>query len=270
LGVPRFLRDALGREVPLDPVPRRILSLVPSVTECLFDLGAGDRVVGRTDYCIAPADRVDRLPRVGGPKKIDPGVIAEMAPDLVLANAEENDRAQVEALTASGLRVHVAFPRALEDAARFLEDLGALLRLDARASQAAAELRGAARTPPEPAVRAACLVWKGPYMAAGDDTLTSALMAAAGAENVIAAAERYPVIDLGVLAAARPRVVLLPSEPYPFAEGDRREVEQSIPHAVALCCAGEWLTWYGCRMGAAIQGLRRLLAPYHLPGTRRT
>jgi len=265
-----FLRDDLGREVALDPVPRRIVSLVPSVTECLFDLRAGARVVGRTAYCIAPADQVRDLPSVGGPKTVDPTAVAALAPDLVLANAEENDRDQVEALVARGLRVHVAFPRTLEGAARFLEGLGLLLCLDVRASGAAAELRAAAGTVPAPPVRAACLIWKGPYRAAGGDTLTSALLAAAGGENVLAEAPgRYPEIDLAALAADRPGVVLLPSEPYPFGERDRREVERAVPGAVALRCPGEWLTWYGCRMAAAVEDLRRLLAPHRSSGASR-
>jgi len=265
-----FLRDDLEREVPLSPAPRRILSLVPSVTECLFDLGAGKRVVGRTDYCIAPADQVAGLPSVGGPKTVDAKAVAALAPDLVLANAEENDRDQVRALADQGLRVHVAFPRTLEGAARFLESLGLLLRLESRAAEAAAELRGAAGKAPAPPLRAVCLIWKGPYMAAGGGTLTSALMAAAGAENVLAAAPgRYPATELEALAAARPGVVLLPSEPYPFGERDRREVERAVPGAVAVCCPGEWLTWYGCRMGVAIENLRRLLAPHRLPGPAR-
>jgi len=259
----RTVRDDLEREVPLDPAPRRVLSLVPSVTECLFDLGAGDRVVGKTDYCISPADRVDRLPSVGGPKTVDPAAVESLAPDLVLANAEENDRAQVEALMARGLRVHVAFPRTLEDAARFLEGLGRLLGLEERAAGPAAEVRAASGTPPVPAIRAACLVWKDPYLAAGGDTLTSALLAAAGAENVLAGTPgRYPEIALGTLAAARPGVILLPSEPYPFGERERVEVARAVPGAIVLCCPGEWLTWYGCRMGTAVEELRRLLAPH--------
>ncbi|MDW7712533.1 MAG: helical backbone metal receptor, partial [Deferrisomatales bacterium] len=259
----RVLPDALGRPVPLGPIPRRILSLVPSVTECLFDLGAGARVVGRTAYCISPAEEVGRLPSVGGPKTVDPTAAAALAPDLVLANAEENDRGQVEALAALGLRVHVAFPRTLGDAARFLEDLGVLLGEEGRAHGCAARLREAAARVPGPPVRAACLVWKDPYLTASSDTLTAALLAASGAENAVGGLPgRYPEISGGDLAGCRPRVVLLPSEPYPFGGADAREVEQAVPGATALLCPGEWLTWYGCRIPEALAGLRRLLDPF--------
>lgn len=257
------LVDALGRRVPLAPRPRRILSLVPSVTECLFDLGAGDRVVGRTDYCIAPADRVGLLPRVGGPKTVDVGAAAELAPDLVLANAEENDRAQVEALAARGIRVHVALPRTLEDTARFLEDLGVLLGTEEAARACARRLRAEAAQAAAAPVPAACLIWKRPYLTASEATFTSAVLAAAGGANVFGGREgRYPAVTLEDLAAARPRVVLLPSEPYDFGAGDAREVEAAVPGAAALRCPGEWVTWYGCRVAEAVRDLRRLLDPF--------
>jgi rSAM/selenodomain-associated transferase 1 len=259
----RTLVDALGRTVALEPVPRRIVSLVPSVTECLFDLGAEDRVVGRTEFCISPAGRVEALPSVGGPKTVDVAAAAALAPDLVLANIEENDREQVEALAALGVRVHVSFPRALEDAARFLEAVGSLVRAQETAARCAADLRAAAGLVPRPSVRTACLIWKGPYLTASADTLTSAILTAAGAENVFAGRPgRYPEVSAGDLAAARPRVVLLPSEPYGFGDADARQVEKAVPGAAAVLCPGEWVTWYGCRMPDALAGLRRLLAPY--------
>ncbi|MEW6488339.1 MAG: TIGR04282 family arsenosugar biosynthesis glycosyltransferase [Thermodesulfobacteriota bacterium] len=255
--------DALGREVPLAPLPRRILSLVPSVTECLFDLGAGERVVGRTDYCIAPAGRVESLPSVGGPKTVDVAAAAALAPDLVLANAEENDRAQVEALAARGVRVHVAFPRTLGEAARFLEDLGLLLGAREAAGACARRLRAEAARAAVAPVPVACLIWKGPYLTASDATFTSAVLAAAGGANVFGDREgRYPAVTLAELAAARPRVVLLPSEPYDFGARDVREVEAAVPGAAALLCPGEWVTWYGCRVAEAVRDLRRLLDPY--------
>jgi len=257
------LVDALGRTVALAPAPRRVLSLVPSVTECLFDLGAGDRVVGRTDYCIAPADRVASIPSVGGPKTVAVEAVLALAPDLVLANAEENDREQVEALIGRGLRVHVAFPRTLEETARFLEDLGDLVGAGWAARACARRLLAEAEKTPAWRVPAACLIWKGPYRTAAADTLTSAILTAAGARNVFrGGAGRYPEVTLVDLAAARPRVVLLPSEPYPFAAADAQQVEQAVPGAAAILCPGEWVTWYGCRVAEAVGDLRRLLAPY--------
>ena len=114
------LRDALGRTVPLAPEPRRILALVPSVTRCLFDLGVGGWVVGRTDYCTEPQGKVKTLPAVGGPKTVSVERVLGLAPDLVLADAEENQRDQVAELEQRGLRVYVALPRNLQLVAGFL------------------------------------------------------------------------------------------------------------------------------------------------------
>lgn len=257
----RALRDALGREVPLVPEPRRIVSLVPSVTECLFDVGAGHRVVGRTDFCISPA-AARALPGIGGPKTVDRDAVLALHPDLVLANAEENDRSQVEALAAAGLRIHVAFPRTLAQAAAFLRDLGRLLRCPESTGPLVSALE-ALEAPPGPPVPCACLIWRAPYMTASEDTLTSALLAAAGAANVFASRPaRYPEVTEAELAASGARVVLLPSEPYEFTADDARDVEQLVPGAAALRIPGEWVTWYGSRMVQAIEGLRRTLEPF--------
>ncbi len=252
--------DAVGRTVACRPVPRRIVSLVPSVTQCLFDLGAGDRVVGRTDYCTSPPRAVG-APAVGGPKTVRPEAVARLLPDLVLADVDENDREQVEELVAAGIRVYAAFPRRIEDVAAFLEDLDVLLDVGGLARAHAAQLRSV--PPPDPRrVRVACLIWRDPWMTVTGETLPGALLEAAGAENVFALAPgRYPTVDPARLAAARPQAVLLPSEPYPFGERHREEVEALLPGAVALTAPGEWITWYGCRMPEAIEGLRRLLDP---------
>jgi len=110
--------DALGREHEFAAPPRRIVSLVPSWTEALFALGAGDSVVGVTEYCVHPADRVARLARVGGTKNPDTRAIAALRPDLVLANREENRQRDVERLEAAGLRVFVTYARRVAEAVR--------------------------------------------------------------------------------------------------------------------------------------------------------
>lgn len=255
------LKDALGRSIPAAVSPRRILSLVPSVTECLFDVGAGARVAGRTDFCISPP-AAGVLPSVGGPKTVDLARALALRPDLVLANAEENERGQVEALIGAGLRVHVAFPRTMADAAAFLRDLGHLIGESQTLERLARDLERM-EPPPEPRVPVACLIWRAPYMTASGDTLTSALLEAAGAENVFAGRpERYPSVTGEDLAASGARLVLLPSEPYEFTEADVREVERLAPGSTALRIPGEWVTWYGSRMVEAIEGLRRTLGPF--------
>ncbi len=233
------------------------------MTRCLFDLGVGGWVVGRTDYCTAPQGKVETLPRVGGPKTVSVERVLDLAPDLVLADAEENQRDQVAELEQRGLRVYVALPRNLELVAGFLRDLAALLRRP-QAALWADELIGASASPPVPTVSVACLVWKAPYIAAAPDTLPHAVLTAAGGRNVVApqADRRYPEITEADLARARPRVILLPDDPYPFSAADAAELEAAVPGATALRISGEWVSWYGSRMVDALQGLTYSLAPY--------
>ncbi len=251
----------------MNPSPaRRIVSLVPSVTECLFDLGVGDRVVGRTDYCVSPPEAL-AVPTVGGPKTVDPGRVDHLDPDLVLANREENDRSQVEALSRPGRRVHVAFPRTVAEVAAFLEELGPLVGRTLEARAEAERLRRALGQVPEPAVPVVCLVWKNPYLTVTGDTLTSSLVEAAGGANRFAdRTGRYPPVTASEIAAVRPRVVLLPTDPYPFTAADAGELEAAVPGCRVVVVQGEWLTWYGCRVPEALAGLRRVLAPFRGPG----
>jgi ABC-type hemin transport system substrate-binding protein len=247
----------------LEPEPRRILALVPSLTRCLFDLGVGERVVGRTDYCVEPADRMAALPPVGGPRSVSVERVLTMEPDLVLADAEENEREQVEELQRQGLRVYVTLPRSLRHVADFLHDLATLTRRP-EAADWADELLWMRSSPPRPDVPVACLVWRAPFLAAGSDTLPAAILAAAGGRNVIPTihGRRYPEVTLADLNRAQPRVILLPDEPYRFTSGDAVEIEAAVAGAVALRIPGEWVAWYGSRMGGAIRDLAERLDPH--------
>lgn len=260
--------DALGRTHEFAAPPRRIVSLVPSWTETLFALGAGDAVVGATEYCVHPAEGVARVTRVGGTKNPDTRAIAALAPDLVIANKEENRLRDVERLEAAGLRVFVTYARRVLEAVAEMRALG---RIVARARAADAlgrevesrlETLGARAPTPRPSVVA--LVWRDPLMVVGGDTFASDLLACAGGDNPFAdpALGRYPRIERRALEAAAPDVLLLPTEPYRFEESDRREL-------LALDCPaarsgrihvfeGELLSWYGPRMPRALQTLAAL------------
>jgi ABC-type Fe3+-hydroxamate transport system substrate-binding protein len=260
--------DALGREFEFAAPPRRIVSLVPSWTETLFALGAGGSVAAVTDYCVHPADAVAELPHVGGTKNPDRRAIAALAPDLVLANKEENRARDVERLEAEGLRVFVTYARTVAGAVAELRALGRIAGRAAAAEALAREVESRLATPRgvgAPRPRVAALVWRDPLMAVGGDTFASDLIACAGGDNVFASAEgRYPRIDESALAAARPDVLLLPTEPYAFGEKERAEY-------LALDCPaardgrvhvveGELLSWYGPRMARALDTLGALFA----------
>jgi ABC-type Fe3+-hydroxamate transport system substrate-binding protein len=257
------------RETPV-ATPERIVSLVPSLTEACFAVGLGGRVVGVTDWCVHPAGGVERLPKLGGTKDPDIDAIAALAPDLVIANREENTRRAVEALEARGLRVWVTYPRTVADGVALLRALASLSPDAARADAVAAEVEAVFETAPGrtsvASVRVFCPIWRDPWMAVGADTYASDLLRLCGGENVFAERRdrRYPIVELPDIVRAAPDVVLLPNEPYAFGPRDVAELsELDIPAARdgrIHPIDGTWVSWYGPRIADAIAGLSPLLA----------
>src|SRR5919107_3984812 len=159
----------------------RVVSLCPSLTELVFDLGRGDTLVGRTKFCVHPADRVAAVPSVGGTKNPKIDRIVALAPDLVLLNEEENRREDAEALEAAGIRCHVSFPRNALDTAEMVRSIGAAVHADAEAERIARDIearhgRVVAAASGREAVRFAYLIWRDPLMVVGADTFVSALL----------------------------------------------------------------------------------------------
>ena len=251
----------------------RIVSLVPSVTEALFALGLGPRVVGVTDWCVHPADAVASLPKLGGTKNANVAAIAALAPDLVIANQEENTQRVVEKLSGQGLAVWVTYPRTVREGAELLSEL-AVLGATAEARRQvvtpvleAVEEAEAALTEPVRAARVFCPIWRDPWMAPGPDTYVHDLIRLCGGRNLYPTSEgpaqRYPKVSLEEIVGLSPEVVLLPDEPYAFGEADAREVARiDIPASASgriHCIDGTWVSWYGPRIRPAIRALSRLL-----------
>jgi ABC-type Fe3+-hydroxamate transport system substrate-binding protein len=264
----------------------RVVSLVPSITESLFDLGFGKSVVGITDFCIHPAYELTLLPRIGGTKNPRVEEIIELQPDLVFANQEENTPAAVHALRDAGVRVVVNFPLTVEQA---VDDLGeiaqmfgseAALRKVAALREQVTAARAATRTP----LRVFCPIWQAEtgdgvrwWMTINQHTFTHDMLALCGFENVFAERERrypldadlgrgeaqsagerdtrYPRVTAGEIVAATPQLILLPSEPYAFTERDAAEMRRLFPNAKTRLIDGSLLTWPGTRMAKAIQAL---------------
>ncbi len=265
--------DDLGRTLRLAGPAQRIVSLVPSITESLFAFGAGGRVVGVTDHCIHPAGGVAGRTRVGGTKNADLGVVRSLRPDLVIANAEENRKHQVEELEAAGVAVFVTFPRTVDGCMKLMRDLAALTQTEEAARPALLDLQraveAAARSTGK-APRVLCPIWKYPYMTVGGDTFVSSMIRTAGGANVYEeAAERYPKFTLEEASGRGPEIILLPTEPYRFQEEDKAAFERALPAAPAVrngrihIVEGELLSWYGPRTARGIRELSRL---FHIPG----
>jgi ABC-type Fe3+-hydroxamate transport system substrate-binding protein len=248
----RTIEDQLGRQVTFRYPPRRIVCLCPSLTETLFALGAGPRVVGRTVYCVHPPAGVVTVPTVGGTKNVDIPALLELRPDLVIAAQEENRRPDVEKL-AERVAVYVVDVRGVPDALGVIQTLGDLTdctgpaaNLVERISERFTCLRRAADQ------RVAYLVWREPYMAAGRETYIDALLRQIGLQNAAGnRPERYPRLSPAELRALAPEAVLLSSEPYPFDETHCAELAAIVPNARLLLVDGELLGWYGARMLAA-------------------
>jgi ABC-type Fe3+-hydroxamate transport system substrate-binding protein len=256
--------DATGRALELNDHPKRIVSLVPSLTEALFAFGLADRVAGVTRYCVEPPE-ARRKPRVGGTKNVDVAKVSGLEPNLVLANVEENTREDVDALLAAGLPIFVTYPRTVAGAMAELRELGEMTGAieaaapiveEAEETLRRAEAANKGRTP----LRTFCPIWRNPWMTIGPDTYMHDFLRVCGAENVYGrSTERYPEIELADVAERRPEVVLLPDEPYRFAEKHVPEVIEKLGDLRIYLVDGKSLCWYGPRIGPALLEVQRLL-----------
>lgn len=264
------LVDASGATLALPHPPRRIVSLVPSLTELLCRLGLADALVGITVYCREPADVLRGKARVGGEKDPDLAKILALAPDLVVANVEENLAEHVAALRGWGIAAWVSFPRTVDDGLALIRDAGALTGTEDRAREMLAEVAPLlaevrAVTARRPPVSVFYPIWREPWMTVGRDTYIHDVLAVCGGANVFADAERYPTVTLDEIVARRPGVVLLPDEPYRFRRAHVEELEKlgEIPAArtgrVHLV-DGKPFSWHGPRIAEALRVVPALLA----------
>ncbi len=251
--------DAVGRRVTLAAPPQRIVSLVPSQTELLADLGLDGQVAGLTRFCVHPDGWKARKQIVGGTKNVDPEKVRALAPDLVIANKEENVREQVEAC-AGFCPVWTTDVATVEDSLAMTRDVGALVGRQPAADALADRIGAAFDGLPEwPETRALYLIWRDPWMSVGTDTIISDVMDRAGLVNVCRQS-RYPALTDAEIAALAPDVVLLSSEPYPFADKHIDEVQALTPGARVVLVDGEAFSWYGSRLLTTPDALRQLRA----------
>lgn len=280
-------------DAPVDRPPQRVVSLVPSMTESLFDLMLGNRLIAITDYCVHPAAGVAQLPRIGGTKNPDVARIIGLKPDLVIANQEENRKADVEALRAAHIPVWVTYPRTVADAFNLLWNI--MHVFDEPAMVPRVRLieqtmdwvwRISEKRVEDAVCRVFAPIWYDPLMTFNGDTYASDLLRVCGAVNVFAERERryplsadvgvgearldaserdvrYPRVTINEVLAAQPDVVLLPSEPFAFTEAHIALFAQlDIPAAhkrrITLI-DGSLLTWHGTRIAYALNSLPDVL-----------
>ncbi|MCX6214925.1 helical backbone metal receptor [Spirosoma sp.] len=228
--------------------PKRIVSVVPSQTELLFELGLNDEIIGVTKFCIHPVEQVKTKAVVGGTKTLDLDKIQALEPDFILANKEENTREQIEALQQQ-YAVHITDMTTVPDAISMIREVGTLVGKSREAEKMAQQIESRLLPPLLPMrLSVAYLIWRKPYMAAASDTFIDAMLSTAGFTNAFANKIRYPAVTPQDLQNARPDLIFLSSEPYPFREKHIAELQEICPSARVLLVDGEVFSWYGSRL----------------------
>ena len=242
--------------------PKKVISLVPSLTELLFDLDAGARVVGRTRFCVHPESEVQNVPIIGGTKNPNLDKIRDLKPDLIIANKEENEKADIEQLQ-SDFEVMVTEITSIEEALFAIHDIGWTLGCQNEAKKLIHSIQEELKkSEDQERLKAAYMIWKDPWMSVGHDTYIHAVMDQFHLENLFSERERYPKTTLFEIAQKKPDIILLSSEPYPFKEKHIQEVASVCKGCDILLVNGEWFSWYGSRMLHSfrqLNGFRRLL-----------
>jgi ABC-type Fe3+-hydroxamate transport system substrate-binding protein len=252
--------DQLGNTLHFETRPRRIVSLVPSQSELLWDLGLREELVGITKFCIHPEKMFKTVERVGGTKQLDIAKILALKPDLVIGNKEENERAQIEALQKE-CKVWMSNIYTFEDSFDMMLGLGEVLGKETIATELVNALNASLAKVENifEEQRAAYFIWNRPYMLAAKNTFIDHVLSHLGLVNAAAELERYPEIDVEALKKLNPDLCLLSSEPFPFKEKHVKELLEQLPQAKILVVDGEVFSWYGSRLlhlEGYVKGLR--------------
>lgn len=252
------VQDQMKRLVNVPSSPKRIVSLVPSQTELLYDLGLGDRVVGITKFCIHPRKWLSEKTIVGGTKQYHFDRIEGLQPDLIIGNKEENEQAGIEKL-AEQYPVWMSDISTLEDAFEMITGIGQLVNKEGLSTEIVRNVRNSFNELKgyNNKTKTLYLIWKKPYMAAAKGTFIDEMMSIAGFENCILNV-RYPELSEEDIKELNPHTILLSSEPYPFKDKHIEELKQIVPEAEIRLVDGELFSWYGSRLQKSATYFRSL------------
>lgn len=240
--------DQMNRSVEIPSTPKRIISLVPSQTELLFDLGLDNEIIGITKFCIHPADKVKQKTKIGGTKQFNTDLIKKLNPDLIIGNKEENEKIQIEELM-QHFPIWMSDIGNLDDALDMIRKVGQITSRTIAANSLASrtQQRFNDLTIKRSDKKVAYFIWRKPYMVAGKGTFIDDMLQRCGFVNAFSA-ERYPEVSEKEIAAAQPELILLSSEPYPFKERHIAEFRNFLPGADIKIVDGEMFSWYGSRL----------------------
>ncbi|MEP6468110.1 MAG: helical backbone metal receptor [Parafilimonas sp.] len=240
---------------------QRIISLVPSQTELLYNLGLDEEVIGITKFCVHPSKWFKTKTRIGGTKTINIEKIISLKPDLVIANKEENVKEQIEALQ-QFTTVYISDIKNLDDALNMIFEIGELINkkfeaqhLIQKIKQGFSDLQNLNATQ----LPAAYFIWRNPYMVAGGYTFIHDMMQRCGFNNIFKNEFRYPEISVEQLQKLNCKIVLLSSEPFPFKQKHINELQPLLPHTKIILVDGEMFSWYGSRLLLAVEYFKKLM-----------
>jgi ABC-type Fe3+-hydroxamate transport system substrate-binding protein len=238
--------DQLNRSISIPSIPRRIISLVPSQTELLVDLGLEDRIVGVTKFCVHPKSLRKEKTIVGGTKNYRLELIDQLKPDLIIGNKEENDQAGIEMLK-NNYPVWMSDIYTLEDSLDMILRLGEIFKVEKKAKSISDQIQVDFLEKPKFKGTAVYLIWNNPIMAAGSETFINVMLPYSGFKNLITES-RYPEISLEELQRLDPQYLLLSSEPFPFKPKHLKDFENFLPQTKIVIVDGEMFSWYGSRL----------------------
>lgn len=239
--------DQIGRKLEVEKTPQKVISLVPSLTELMLDLGV--ELIGRTKFCVHPAEQVNLIPTYGGTKNPKVADIKASEADLVIANKEENNADDVDELS-KDKTVFTTDISNMEDTLDFVQQISGILEVQEKGQEISQKLRYWVETQKTNGsdTKILYMIWREPWMAAASGTYIDDMIQKMGWQNVLADKTRYPKIDTQELQHLDPDFVLLSSEPYPFEKKHIAEIQEIFPDAKILLVDGEAFSWYGSRL----------------------
>ncbi|MFT6815113.1 MAG: ABC-type Fe3+-hydroxamate transport system substrate-binding protein [Sphingobacteriales bacterium] len=261
----RFVTDMVDRPLKIPLSPKRIISLVPSQTELLYDIGITHRMVGVTKFCVHPKDFTSTIPKVGGTKNIDIDIIRNLNPDLIIANKEENKKDVVDLLQ-NIVPVYVTDVNGVQDAFDMILKIGSIVARPDSAYQLTESIKRDFKQlePLRKPKTAVYLIWNNPIMTVAGNTYIGSLLRKCGFKNLFESSKnnRYPSIEVEKLQEMKPDVLFLSTEPFKFNEKHVKIYQELLPDTEVCIVDGELFSWYGSRMRYAPGYLNKVLTPF--------
>jgi len=256
-----IIKDQLERSLTFQTSPKRIISCVPSITELLFSLIPAEHLVARTKFCIHPNTLIKDIPKIGGTKTLNLQKITALAPELIIANKEENVKKQIEEL-AQSFPTYISDIKTIQDTTALIKSLGNIFNELDKAERLVFDISQEVQTKAKPtSISSLYLIWKNPYMSIGADTYIHDILFHSGFRNVLEKQTRYPEVSIELVNSLQPEVILLSSEPFPFSEKHIVELKAKLNYpAKFFLVDGEYFSWYGVKTLPGLKYAKKLHA----------